>query len=294
MTLLYLLGSILSSTFINLVFKVFEQQKVDTYQAIVINYFVCVLVGSLLMGELPIQSGFWQADWFPYSLVLGALFISAFYAIALTVQYFGISVAVVLQKMSVVISVIFAIWVYSETVNALKIGGIILALIAVVLTNIRKKSDASIPSNRSWLLLLLPLYVFFNCGGIECLLQYVQMSVLGGEGGIRFSIFLFGTAGMIGTTFLLVSLFLGRSKLSVKNLIAGIALGVPNYFSLHFLLKVLGSGWEGSVIFPVNNIAIIAAAAVMAWLLFREKLLPINIVGIVIAVISIVLIAVSS
>ena len=54
-----------------------EQKKVDTYQAIVINYFVCVLVGSLLMGELPIQSGFWQADWFPYSLVLGALFISA-------------------------------------------------------------------------------------------------------------------------------------------------------------------------------------------------------------------------
>lgn len=293
MTLLYLLGSILSSTIINLVFKVFEQKEVDTYQAIVVNYFVCVIVGSLLLGEVPIQSGFWETDWFPYAIVLGALFISAFYAVALTVQYFGVAVAVVLQKMSVVISVIFAIYVYSETVNALKIGGVILALIAVVLTNIRKNNNAGVSSKLSWLMLALPLYVFFNCGGIECLLQYTQMSILSGEIDMRFSIFIFGTAGTIGAIFLLIAILLGKKKVNKKNIIAGIALGIPNYFSLYFLLQVLSSGWEGSVIFPVNNIAIIVAAAVAAWLLFKEKLLPINVVGIATAVIAIALIALS-
>ncbi len=293
MTLLYLLGSILSSTLINLIFKVFEQKEVDTYQAIVVNYFVCVMTGSLLMGEVPIQSGFWQTDWFPYAIILGTLFISAFYAVALTVQYFGVAVAVVLQKMSVVISVIFAIYVYSETVNILKIGGIILALIAVVLTNIRKKDNAETNSTWSWLMLILPLFVFFVCGGIECLLQYTQMSIIGGEIDMRFSIFIFGTAGSIGAIYLIGNVLTGKKQITRKNIIAGIALGVPNYFSLHFLLKVLSSGWEGSVIFPVNNIAIIVAAAVAAWLLFKEKLRPVNILGITTAVIAIALIALS-
>jgi len=289
MTLFYLLGSILSSTIINLIFKVFEQKNVDTFQAIVINYFICVAIGSLLIGEVPVQSDFWQTDWF-----LGILFISTFYAMALTVQYFGVAIAVVLQKMSVVISVIFAIWMYQESVNAVKIGGIILALIAVVLTNIQDKSASESRTSRHWwLVLLLPL-VFFSCGAIECLLQYAQMSVMGGEGGIRFAIFLFGTAGAIGGVTLLGSIIAGKSQLSLKNFIGGVALGIPNYFSLYFLLKVLGSGWEGSMIFPVNNIGIIVAAAVAAWILFKEKLLPVNVAGIIVAVISIILIAISS
>ena len=169
-------------------------------------------------------------------------------------------------------------------------------------------------------MLFLPVYVFLGCGIAECLLQYAKMSILGSQDGIRFTIFLFGTAGTIGIIVLLVTSCLkswqslpsegvqgvdsltnstpfapskgGQS--SLKNIIAGIALGVPNYFSVHFLLEVLGSGMEGSVAFPINNISIIVLSALLAWLIFSEKLSKINVAGIVLAVVSIVLIAVSS
>lgn len=291
--LLYLAGSIISSTIIALLFKVFGQKQVDAFQAIVINYFVCVTVGSLLIGELPVEAGFWRADWFPYALMLGVLFVSVFYFVALTVQYFGVAIAIVLQKMSIVLTVIFAIWMYNETVNALKIIGVILALLAVILTNIQSTSEkASRP--QVWWMLLLPIYVFLGCGVAECLLQYAKMSVLGNQEDIRFTIFLFGTAGIIGVIVLLGNVLFGKSRLKSKNIIAGIALGVPNYFSVHFLLEVLGSGLEGSVVFPVNNISIIVLSALLAWLIFSESLSKINMAGIVLAVVSIVLIGVSS
>lgn len=291
--LLYLAGSILSSTIIVLLFKVFEQKQINSFQAIVVNYFVCVATGSLLIGEVPIKADFWKADWFPYALGLGVLFISTFYFVALTVQHFGVAVAIVIQKMSIILTVIFAIWMYDETVNALKIAGIILALLAVLLVNRRDTANKN-EANWSWWMLLLPAYVFICCGGAESLLQYVKMSILGDEGGIRFSIFLFGAAGTIGAVIMLGSILLGKAKFSVKTLFAGLALGVPNYFSLHFLLKILDGKWEGSVIFPVNNIGIIILSSLLAWIIFTERLSKINLFGIGLAIFSIVLIALSS
>ncbi len=291
--LLYLAGSILSSTIIVLLFKVFEQKQVNSFQAIVINYFVCVATGSLLIGEVPVEADFWKEEWFPYALGLGILFISTFYFVALTVQHFGVAVAIVIQKMSIILTVIFAIWMYNETVNAVKIVGIILALLAVLLVNRRKVEDKN-EANWPWWMLLLPAYVFICCGGAESLLQYVKMSVLGDEGGIRFSIFIFGTAGTIGAVIMLGSILLGKAQFALKNLLAGLALGVPNYFSLHFLLEILDGTWEGSVIFPVNNIGIIILSALLAWVIFTERLSKINLFGIGLAILSIVLIALST
>jgi len=171
-TLLYLLGSVLSSTVIALIFKAYQRYEVDSFQAIVVNYLVCVVVGSLLIWDFPVEAGFAQEAWFPAALVLGAIFISTFYTVALTVQNFGVTVAVVLQKMSIILSVIFAIWMYNESANALKITGIVLALAAVVLTNIPSDTEERRVQKRTLLTLLIPAYVFFACGAIEALLLY--------------------------------------------------------------------------------------------------------------------------
>lgn len=292
-TLLYLLGSVLSSTVIALVFKAYQRYEVDSFQAIVINYLVCVVVGSLLIWDFPVESGFFREAWFPVALVLGAIFISTFYTVALTVQNFGVTVAVVLQKMSIILSAIFAIWMYQESVSALKITGITLALAAVVLTNIPPDTEEKKVQKRTFVALLIPAYVFFACGAIESLLLYAERDLLDGSGGIRFTIIIFGTAGILGLILLVIKILQGKTKIKSKHIIGGIALGIPNFFSVYFLVLVLGRGLDGSVIFPINNISIIVLAAILAWIIFKEKLSRINIVGIVVAVISILLMALS-
>ena len=68
-------------------------------------------------------------------------------------------------------------------------------------------------------------------------------------------------------------------------------MGVPNFFSIYYILKAISEGWEGSEFFPYNNISIIALSAVIAYLFFKEKLSVANIVGVLLAIVAIGLIA---
>jgi multidrug transporter EmrE-like cation transporter len=59
------------------------------------------------------------------------------------------------------------------------------------------------------------------------------------------------------------------------------------------LLKVIGVGWEGSVVFPINNVSIIVLSTLIAILFFKEKLQKINSLGLAFALVAIALIALS-
>jgi multidrug transporter EmrE-like cation transporter len=69
-------------------------------------------------------------------------------------------------------------------------------------------------------------------------------------------------------------------------------LGVPNVLSFYFLLKALGAfGNSAAFVFPIYNILSMLASAAAAWLLFRERLSPLNRLGLALAVLAIVLIS---
>ena len=64
-----------------------------------------------------------------------------------------------------------------------------------------------------------------------------------------------------------------------------------NFGSIYFLLAMLGVGWERSVVFPINNVAVILFSVFVALLFFKEKLSKLNWFGIILAIAAIVLIA---
>jgi drug/metabolite transporter (DMT)-like permease len=301
--MLFLLLSVLSSTILVMVFKFFPKYGIDTFQAIVANYLVCIICGTLVLGRFPFGTETLSAPWLPYALGLGILFISGFYAVGMTVLFFGLTVASVLQKMSLVISVPFAIIAFSEPATPMKIAGILLALGAVVLSNWpAKKSNSKIidldnpkPSAKSaFLVWFFPLYAFLVSGAIECGLQYVQNSVIDSSGNdsAEFSSGIFASAAIIGLSVVLIQSFRGRQKFALKNLVAGFFLGVPNYFSIYFLLKAFDSLGDKSVVLPVNNITIVAISALLGVLFFSEKLSRINWLGVALSAIAIAAISI--
>lgn len=286
--MIYLLLSIISSTLIGLIFKGYEYYKIDNFQAIVFNYFICVICVTLTLGHSPATPDFWVEDWFPYALVLGAIFISAFNIIAITIQKFGVTIGAIMQKMSILISVTFAIFYYNESVTFFKIVGILLAIAAIILTNLpdRTKAKLDLPTH----LWFFPAIVLITAGVGEIILQYVETNLTSGTGNLQFVGFLFGTAGLLGLVVLIGQLILGKTTIKIKNIIAGIALGIPNFGSIYFLMKSLGMGWEGSVVFPINNVAIIVLSAFVAVLFLKESLTKLNWLGVGLAALSILLI----
>lgn len=274
------------------IFRFYKVFKVDTFQAIVFNYITAVIVGSIVLGRFALDSSSPSLAWFPYAIALGFLFITGFNVLAKSVQSFGVTLASISQKMALVISVGFAIVFFNEQVNALKIAGIITALAAIILINIPSKGlhiDPKI-AKTGWYMLFLN---FFFSGLIETILFYVETMNISESADIGFVVGLFGMAAVIGTIIMIGGWISGKMKFEWKNVIAGVSLGIPNFFTIYLLLRVIDTGIEGSVIFPILNVSIILGSALLGLTLFKEKLSTLQWIGCGLGALCIILIAIS-
>lgn len=286
--MIYLLLSVLASSFIFVMFKLFKRFDINTMQAIVINYFIACLVGFFGFIKETDISLIPEKAWFPGTIFLGILFILVFNLAAITTQRSGLSVVSVATKMSVAIPVLFGIMYFNESSGTIKIIGIILALAAVYLTSI--KSREGIPINKKNL--IFPILVFLGSGIIDTSIKYLETSYVSKTDVALFSSSIFFVAGTIGTGILVVQGFMGTLKITGKNILGGIALGIPNFFSIYFLVMALRSeGFESSSIFTINNVAIVLVSTALGIALFKERLIPKNWIGIALAIISILLVA---
>jgi len=288
--MIYLLGSIVLTSWLTLSFKVAERANVDRLQAIVFNYICCVITGSLVNGHPPAYLHNVSEDWFPWACLMGTVFISLFNIIAFTAQRIGIAVTSVANKLSLVIPFIFSIYLYNEQATWLKIVGIAVALVAVVLTCIPTRTQEN-KNPRGWLY-ALPITLFLGSGLLDTMIKYAEHQFLNAENVNEFLITAFSMAGFIGIlplTFLFIS---GKQKFQPKAVLMGAVIGIPNYFSIWCLMEVLKQFADNSsAIIPINNMGIVLFSAVMAWMLFREKLSIINWIGIILSLGAIALIA---
>ncbi|MCD6366148.1 MAG: hypothetical protein J7L46_01265, partial [Bacteroidales bacterium] len=68
----------------------------------------------------------------------------------------------------------------------------------------------------------------------------------------------------------------------------GILLGLVNFGTIYFLIATLNSGiFPSAVIFGVNNTGIVLLSFLFGLLFFKEKLLKINMVGIILSIAAI-------
>jgi drug/metabolite transporter (DMT)-like permease len=291
--MLFLAGSIILTSYLTLSFKVLQRYKVPVFPSIVFNYLTCVFTGSLVNGQWALTRSSLQNEWMPWAFTLGCLFIVLFNIIAFTTQQLGVAVASVANKLSLVIPAIFFIIYQNESLGILKIAGILLAIAAVILTCYTGNQSA--PKNISpGLALGLPLILFAGSGALDTIYKFVEETHLNETNLNPFLISSFAAAGGIGLLVLLYRYIRRKEKFDRRTVVAGLLIGIPNYFSIWCLGKVYKQNWmESSAIIPVNNMGIVLFSTVVAWLLFKEKLSRINWLGITLAVISIACISFS-
>jgi drug/metabolite transporter (DMT)-like permease len=285
--LIHLLLSILFSTGLFVIFKYFGIYKIDILKAIFVNYIVALTLGftlaerSFSIAELPNQ------PWFYGAIFLGALFVSIFFVMAKTAQINGVAVTSVAGKMSVVIPVFFGVFLYNESVSFLKILGIFIALVAVYLASV--KEEKSTHKNAG---LLFPVLLFLGSGVIDTTLKFVEVNYVEKEDVSVFSGSLFGCAAFFGLIILMIKSIKKREPFGKRNVIAGIILGVPNYFSIVFLIKALQTdSFESSTLFTINNVGIVVVSTLVGILLFKEHFSFKNKIGVALAIVGIVIVA---
>jgi drug/metabolite transporter (DMT)-like permease len=286
-TMFYLVATILLNVVISAIFKMFPKYGINTLQAIVVNYCVCVITGSLFIGALPFNVAAIHTTWFPWALLMGIGFICIFNLLAYSTRVDGITTTIIANKLSLVIPALFSVILYHEAVGIGKIAGIILAFPAVYLTT-RIKGEDNRPQN-----LLLPVLIFLGGGMLDTLMKYVQTNFLSSaEEQAVYAIYCFATAAILGVLLTIILLLLGKTTLQWKNIVAGICVGVPNYFSIYFLIRMRNSNFlQSSAAIPVLNIGILVASTLTAMILFREKTNLLRDIGMGLAILAILLIA---
>jgi drug/metabolite transporter (DMT)-like permease len=243
--------------------------------AIVINYFTACAWGVGITQ--PWAIGIPQPLLLP-ALGMGALFIALFYLTGLSAQRAGIAATSVASKMSLVLTVLFAVLVLGDRPSPTGWLGIGLALVAVPLASF----TAGAPGARGvW---LLPLLLFLGNAAIDIGLNSVQRALLTAETEALFPTLVFGVAGSIGVA----ALGARRALPSLgepRAIIGGVILGSINYASLYFILAALArSGFAPSSLFPLMNIGVILFSTALGMLALRDRVERRQWLGIALAV----------
>ncbi len=279
-----------------LLMRAFPKFGINPFQAVVFNYYACLATGLVLM---PDRSALGLVDWTAtptlITLALGTMFVIVFLLIGQTATRSGVTTATLSSDLSLVIPVVFGLFVFKNTnkiFTVLNYSGIVLAVVAVAMSAIKKankKSEGKQISSAAW---FFPVLLFLASGTNNTLINYLSSQFYGPDQTTLFMIIACIGAIVVGTSLLVYRVLATNEVVTLKNILGGVVLGVPNFLSLFFLLKALAAfGNSAAFVFPIYNVMTIIASSFAAWLLFKEKLERINKIGLVLAIVAIVMIS---
>ena len=195
--------------------------------------------------------------------------------------------ATVASKMSVIIPIAVGFILFDDSMGFLKIIGILLALVAVYFTSKKEGGNSEVKSN-----LTLPILVFLGAGIIDATLKILEHYYLPVSEIPLFSSHTFLIAFGLGILIIGFLTWKHHQKIEGKNILAGIILGIPNYFALYYVIKMLSSGvFESSTIFTINNVAIVLLSSLTGFLFFKERINKRNGFGILLAILALLLVS---
>lgn len=291
--MLYLIISAALSVCMFALFRLFGRYGVKSPHAIYLNYAVCTVVGLTFRPE-DLGRIAEPASWWPEAMVIALLFVFTFVVMSRTVQTVGITVATVSAKLSMVIPILANLFFLNShsVFGPAKWLGMALALVAVVLCTWPAPGSENADTPRfHWRMMLLPAQLFLQAGTADTLINMANQIKLQSNDKALFTSFVYLACAIISFVMLAISLGKGE-RLERKTFIAAVALGLPNYFSLYFLVQGLEAlDNNGALAYPVINLLTILGAAAVALVAFKDKFGKLNWIGLLLALTGIVLLS---
>lgn len=246
------------------------------------------LVGAIILAILYLRN-LPSLETIIFGLVLGLL-TSLFQTIYLLAFKKGpISISGIIISLSILLPTLYGFIFLSEAVTISKISGIVLIIISLILLNISKENEKKI--NKIYLVLISAAFIL--SGSINILQSTFNTLKVSNERNVL--LFIMYLSSFV---FSLIFAFIIKPKeklvykINTVNvlspIITGAILAIQNVL-LMFLLTYFGA----TIYFPVSSALNIVFLTISTIILFKEKIKTTQIIGIVLAIISVIIINVT-
>lgn len=285
--MIYLFLAILGSGLIPVLFRAFQDWRVNVFWAIPVNYLICVVVGAFWGGQTLNLLKIAAQSWLWLALLQGVILAVNFFLLAYTAQRAGVSVAALASRLSVAIPAILAFAIYGDSANLMKLIGLAAALLSLYLCT---KSEGRVSLHRSLAITFLPVLVFLTFGCYFTIIKYAQVHYLNEASYHSYVMSGFFWAWLTSLSICLAKGALTIKELRLKHVAGGVLLGVVNYIAVYALIKMLAlKGWQSSQLYPIYSVGVVAVSTGLAVMLFQEKLSRTRKVGLIVGLIAVAL-----
>ena len=224
------------------------------------NYFVCSLLGAVYGGfklVVPQVDGFSVTVWL--GLLSGVLYLAGLVMFQTNTRTKGIVLSSVFMKLGLLVPIAASVLLFHEIPTHSQIAGFCIAVVAIVLINLKKDGNGRGFGFGLIVMLLLS-------GGAD-----VMAKVFDVFGPAQLSaLYLFYT---FATAFVLCVVLVVHKKErpGFQELLYGTLIGIPNFFSAKFLLAAL-TKLPAVVVYPSFSVATMLIVTLTGVAVFRERL----------------------
>jgi len=300
--------AVVCSVAIGVIFKHAGRRQLDRTALLTVNYAAAVGVAVVLLalGGRDIETGLTLSG----GLVAlaggtGAVLIAGFFALAWATEVAGMSLAIGVMRVSVVVPFLASWLVWSEVPTVAQGIGMGLAMGAFFLLAHRRSAPAPVPAGGpsspddaataewaspsiDWHAAGVLALTFCLGGAVDVSMKTFEEGFGAGNSRVLFLLMAFGVAFLVGAGIVLRR-GVQRGEWPTRATVAwGGLLGIVNYGSLEFLLRAIRQ-LPGPFVFPANNIAIMTLAALIGVTVWNEHLSRPNRIGLVLAGIALLL-----
>ena len=269
--------TIFCSTSIALIIRLSGSQNEKPIILLAANYLIASLISIFYIFYFESRFSFPVAA---FGLFLGLLFVLSFFAFTKAVNLAGTALANVSSRLSLILPLLFSIIIFKEQPTVFQVTGMLIGLVTICFFYLSIKSVNSSAKNDKMKYFYL-LAVLIGIGINDFSMKIFQQTYSEAEKPyFLFSIFF--------SAFLYSLFYIKMTKISFekKTFIKGAILGVPNVYSTIFLIGAL-SQLPAVLVFPLTNIGIILLTAILAALIFKERLNRYGILSLILGLISI-------
>lgn len=255
-----LILAIIASTLISIAMRLGGKYAKNNISMLAANYFMCFVLSFVYTGGnqlLSAPSGMGTAV--GLGLFNGLLYLVSFLLFQFNIKRNGVVLSTTFMKLGILVSIFISIVIFKEIPGVGQTIGFVIALVAIILINFEKEKTSA--DFKFGLILLLVIG-----GSAEAMSKvYEELGTADAEN--QFLLFTFVAAFVLCVIFAVFK----KQKMTWQDLLWGLIIGVPNYYSARFLLKALGSV-PAVVAYPTYSVATIVLVSLTGMLIFKEKI----------------------